>query len=172
VFFPNVELNYAQNLLGSSITDDARPAITTCHVDGRQLRLTRGQLRNQIMRLSDALASVGVCEGDRVVAIMRNDAQAVVAALAVAALGATLSIAAPGMGAETVIDRFSPLAPRLLIAHTAPRMGDASIPATACFADVAARCHRSNGSSRSTVLRCTTPSSRRFTRLLICSAAA
>jgi acetoacetyl-CoA synthetase len=52
---------------------------------------------------------------------MRDDADAAVTALAVTALGATLSSAAPDMGVDAIFDRFAPLAPRLLFAHTAAR---------------------------------------------------
>jgi acetoacetyl-CoA synthetase len=49
---------------------------------------------------------------------MRNDEMAVISALAVTAIGATLATAAPEMGVATILERFSQLAPRLLIAHT------------------------------------------------------
>jgi acetoacetyl-CoA synthetase len=123
-FFPGVELSYAANVLGKAIADDDAPALTSCHATGESLRLTRGELRERVARLAHALAKLGLHPGDRVVGVMRNDAQAVIAALAVSALGATLSTAAPEMGAESLIDRFAPLEPRLLFAHTATREFD------------------------------------------------
>jgi acetoacetyl-CoA synthetase len=123
-FFPQVELNYADNLLGLSVAAVDAPALTACYADGRRVRLTRGELRERVARLAHALTELGLCEGDRVAGVMRNDAEAVVAALAVTALGATLSTAAPEMGFETILDRFTPLAPRLLFAHTAAQPYD------------------------------------------------
>ncbi|WP_306853083.1 acetoacetate--CoA ligase [Cupriavidus necator] len=126
-FFPNVRLNYADNLLGLEVAGPDAPALTACHADGRRQCLTRGELRERVARAAHALSQLGLREGDRVVGVMRNDAEAVVAALAVTALGATLSTAAAEMTVETLLDRFAPLAPRLLLAHTAQRAFDTGL---------------------------------------------
>jgi acetoacetyl-CoA synthetase len=137
-FFPELELNYAENLLSLSVAHADAPALTACHADGRRVRLTRGELRERVARLADALRQWGLRDGDRVVCVMRNDAQAVITALAVAALGATLSTAAPEMGVETILDRFTPLAPRLLFAHTAAQSFDTGVPVAQKIAELAA----------------------------------
>ncbi len=118
-FFPQLELNYADNLLGTQIASASAPALTACHADGRRVRLTRGELRERVARLARALEVLGLKSGDRVAAVMRNDEHAIVTALAVAALGATFSTASPEMGTEALLDRFEQLQPRLLFAHTA-----------------------------------------------------
>ena len=137
-FFPQVQLNYADNLLGLSVAAADAPALTACHADGRRVRLTRGELRDRVARLAHALSALGLHEGDHAVGVMRNDADAVVAALAVAALGATLSTAAPEMGVEAILDRFTPLAPRLLFAHTAARAFDTGMSVAGNVAELAA----------------------------------
>lgn len=123
-FFPQAQLNYTDNLLNLSVASVDAPALTACHADGSRMRWRRGELREQVARLAQALSSLGLREGDRVVGVMRNDGQAIIAALAVTALGATLSTSAPEMGVEAIVDRFAPLAPRLLLAHTAARAFD------------------------------------------------
>ncbi|HEY2022642.1 acetoacetate--CoA ligase [Paraburkholderia sp.] len=137
-FFPEVELNYADNLLSLAVASADAPALTACHADGRRVRLTRGELRERVAGLADALAQWGLRDGDRVVCVMRNDAQAVVTALAVTALGATLSTVAPEMGSETILDRFAPLAPRLLFAHTAAQHADTGVAVAQKIAELAA----------------------------------
>ncbi|MEM5383781.1 acetoacetate--CoA ligase [Paraburkholderia phymatum] len=127
-FFPEAQLNYAANLLNLSVAPSTAPAITACHADGKRVRLTRGELRERVARLAHALSKLGLREGDRVVAIMRNDADAAVTALAVTALGASFSSAAPEMSVDAILDRFTPLAPRLLFAHTAARDFDTGMP--------------------------------------------
>ncbi len=127
-FFPDVTLNYAENLLGFSIAPADSPALTACHADGRRVRFTRGELRARVARLADALTQLGLREGDRVAGVMRNDADAIVTALAVTAIGATLSTAAPEMGIETLLDRFTQLEPRFLFAHTAAKPFDTGTP--------------------------------------------
>lgn len=136
-FFPHLELNYANNVLGLSVAGADAPAVIGYHADGRRVRLTRGELRDRVARLAHSLSELGLQEGDQVVGVMRNDAEAIVAALAVTALGATLSTAAPEMGVETIVDRFAPLAPRLLFAHTATRTFDTGAPLAGNVAAVA-----------------------------------
>ncbi len=132
VFFPGLRLNYAQALLGPEVAPPAAPALTECHDQGPgqgiRRRWTRAQLRTEVERVAAGLARLGVAPGDRVVALARNDAKAVVAALAVTALGATLSTAAPDMGVEAVLDRFAPLQPRWLLAHAQARAFDVGEP--------------------------------------------
>lgn len=137
-FFPKVQLNYADNLLGLSVAGTDAPALTACHADGRRVRLTRAELRDRVERLAHALSELGLCEGDRVVGVLRNDADAVVTVLAVTALGATMSTAAPEMGTEALLDRFAPLTPRLLFAHTAARPFDTGVSVAGKVADLAA----------------------------------
>ena len=120
-FFPRVELNYADNLLSLRVAGADAPALCECRADGSRVRITRGELRERVARLASALERLGVRSGDRVATVMHNDAQAAVTALAVAAIGATLSSASPEMGADALFDRFAPLSPRLLFAHTASR---------------------------------------------------
>ncbi|TAM03962.1 MAG: acetoacetate--CoA ligase [Paraburkholderia sp.] len=127
VFFPDIELNYADNLLSFDVAPATAPAITACHADGSRTRLTRGELRERVERLAAALERFGLRSGDRVVAVMRNDENAVVTALAVTALGAILSTASPEMGTEALLERFGQLSPRLLFAHTAPLPFDTGV---------------------------------------------
>jgi acetoacetyl-CoA synthetase len=137
-FFPNVELNYAQCLLGRKIAPDEAPALTARYADGGRETITRGDLRDRVARLAHSLGELGLRPGDRVVAMMRNDAQAIITALAVTALGATLSTAAPETGVQAILDRFEPLEPRMLFAHTTQRPFDTAGSIAAHVAAVAA----------------------------------
>jgi acetoacetyl-CoA synthetase len=137
-FFPDLRLSYAENLLDGRASPQNAPAITSCRSDGARVRLTRAELRERVERFAEALREHGIGVGDRVVAIMRNDADAVVAALAVSAVGASLAAAAPDMGAEAILERFAPLAPRLLIAHVGALPHDTGAPVAARVAQVAA----------------------------------
>ena len=127
-FFPALRLNYAASLLSPCIAPDAAYALTDCRADGTRVRWTRGALRAEVARVADALSGLGIGEGDRVVALVRNDARAVIVALATLSVGATLSTASPDMGVDALAERFAPLRPRLLLAHAALRIGDAGEP--------------------------------------------
>ncbi|MBL0421513.1 acetoacetate--CoA ligase [Ramlibacter sp. AW1] len=136
-FFPCLQLNYADSLLNLEVAGAGAPALTQCHADGSSESWTRGELRERVARLAAALVGMGVGEGDRVVAVMRNDGLAVMAGLAVAAVGATLSTASPEMSVQALLDRFGPLRPRLLFAHLAPLPGDTGTPVDEKLADLA-----------------------------------
>jgi acetoacetyl-CoA synthetase len=116
-FFPNLRLNYAENLLEARRPeDDDRIAVVGRHADGSRRALSRRELREQVRHLAAHLRGMGVESGDRVVAIAANGPEAMVAALAAAALGATFSSAAPEMGAAAILGRFEQLSPKLLLA--------------------------------------------------------
>ena len=134
-FFPNLHLNYAEVLLTG---DDDRPALTACHGDGRTEHLTRGELRESVLRLAACLRRLGVHQGDRVVVVARNTSEAVIAALATAALGAVFSSCAPDMGAFAILTRFAPLEPVVLMGHLRPEPCDVGIPVADRLAEVAA----------------------------------
>ncbi len=138
IFFPDLRLNYAENVLAGRHADPQSVAVTSVQLGGARRSLTRAQLAAQVERTAQALRAFGIAEGDRVVAVMRNDADAVVAALAVAALGASLACANPEMGAPAIVERFQPLEPRLLLAHARTRDHDTGLPVAERIARVAA----------------------------------
>jgi acetoacetyl-CoA synthetase len=119
IFFPNLELSYAENLLEPRRPeDDERVALVARHGDGGREQLTRRELRKRVRRLAAHLRELGIGSGDRVAAIAANDLEATTAALATATLGATFSSAAPEMGAPAILSRFEQLSPKLLLATT------------------------------------------------------
>jgi acetoacetyl-CoA synthetase len=116
-FFPNLRLNYAENLLRiDSIDAAARPAVTAVHATGACERLTRQELRDRVVALAASLRELGVEPGDRIVSVISNGAEALIAGLASAAVGATFSSTAPDMGAAAILSRFGQLEPALLMA--------------------------------------------------------
>jgi acetoacetyl-CoA synthetase len=116
-FFPNLRLSYAENLLRSrSPEDDQRIAVIARHGGEPEQRLTRGELREQVRALAGHLRAQGVQAGDRVAAIVPNNAEAIVGGLAAATIGATFSSAAPDMGVPAILSRFEQLSPKVLMA--------------------------------------------------------
>lgn len=114
-FFPGIRLNYAEALLTGS---DADTVVVACHEGGATNCLSRGELRSQVARVAAVLQGLGVTAGDRVAAIARNNAAALIACLASAAIGASFAVAASEMGADAILNRFSQLSPCVLFCHT------------------------------------------------------
>lgn len=134
-FFPHVELNYAEALLTGWDMDAL--AVSACHPHRRDEHITRSDLYRKVTRLAKALRRLGVIQGDRVVAIARNSSEAVVAALAAAAIGAVFSSCAPDMGTHAILSRFEPLEPKLLLANVKQESWDSGAPVRDRVAEVA-----------------------------------
>jgi acetoacetyl-CoA synthetase len=130
-FFPNLRLNYAENLLRArSPEDDERIAVVACHGVGPTQRLTRRELREQVRAVAGHLRSIGVEAGDRVAAIASNNAEVTIGGLAAAAIGATFSSAAPDMGAPAILSRFEQLSPKVLMTNLGTNRTAVSSPLT------------------------------------------
>jgi acetoacetyl-CoA synthetase len=116
-WFPGATLNYAEHALapGPGKGDDDL-AVIFRREDGAREQCSYGSLRQRVAAARSALASLGVRRGDRVVALAPNSLGTVVALLATASLGAIWSSCSPDFGARAIADRFTQLAPTVLIA--------------------------------------------------------
>jgi len=110
-WFPNVTLNFAQNLLRFR---DERVAIVFRNEWGHERELTYAQLHVEVGRLAHALKQAGVGVGDRVAGFMPNIPETIIAMLATTSLGATWSSCSPDFGIRGVVDRFGQIAPKVL----------------------------------------------------------
>jgi acetoacetyl-CoA synthetase len=120
-WFPGVRLNYAERAFAGK--DDAQVAIVHASELRELSEITWGELRRQVAAVAGGLRSLGVEKGDRVVAYLPNVAEATVAFLAVASIGAVWSSASPDFGAGSLIDRFAQIGPKVLIAVDGYRYG-------------------------------------------------
>jgi len=110
-FFPDVHLNFAENLLRHRGTGLAIVGVSESRND---VRWTHDQLHAAVSQVEQSLRRMGIVAGDRVAAYMPNIPETMIAALAVAAIGAVWSSCSPDFGAEGVVDRFGQIEPRLL----------------------------------------------------------
>ncbi len=110
-FYPEVRLNFAENLLRRR---DGHDAIVFWGEDKVRRRLSYAELHDLVARTAAALADLGVGEGDRVAGFMPNMPETVVAMLATASLGAIWSSCSPDFGVQGVLDRFGQIEPKVL----------------------------------------------------------
>jgi acetoacetyl-CoA synthetase len=116
VFFPDLQLSYAENLLRIETPQDGeRLALVAYRADGSVERLTRTELSERVRSLARMLDELGVSPGDRVAAVVANNPQATVAALACAAVGAMFSSMSPDMALPALLSRLDRLAPDVLM---------------------------------------------------------
>ncbi|HEX3362467.1 MAG TPA: acetoacetate--CoA ligase [Solirubrobacterales bacterium] len=120
-WFPGVRLNWAERAFAGK-TDEQVAILHASEL--RDLgEITWGELRSQVAACAAGLRSLGVGQGDRVVAYLPNIAEATIAFLAVASIGAVWSSASPDFGAGSLIDRFAQIEPKVLIAVDGYRYG-------------------------------------------------
>ncbi|MFF5209386.1 acetoacetate--CoA ligase [Streptosporangium sp. NPDC000396] len=115
-WFTGSTLNYAANALRRAASDPDRLAVVSRDEAGGRRTLTFGELAGEVARVRAGLAGLGVGRGDRVAAYAPNVPEALIAFLATASLGAIWSSCSPDFGAPSVIDRFTQIEPKVLIA--------------------------------------------------------
>ncbi|HSG21964.1 MAG TPA: AMP-binding protein, partial [Azonexus sp.] len=111
-WFPEAQLNYAENLLQKR---DDGAALVFWGEDKVKRRLSRAELYNEVARFQQFLIAAGVGEGDRVAGYLPNLPETLIAMLAATSLGAVWSSASPDFGVQGVLDRFGQIEPKVLI---------------------------------------------------------
>ncbi|MFT7835470.1 acetoacetate--CoA ligase [Saccharothrix sp. BKS2] len=134
-WFPGATLNYAEHALRGP--EDAL-AVVFHREDGVTAELTRGELRRRVAAVRAGFASLGVGVGDRVVALVPNSPEALIAFLAAASLGATWSSCSPDFGVRAVTDRFAQVEPKVLVAVDGYRYGGRAFDVRPVVAELAA----------------------------------
>jgi len=112
-WFHGATLSYGEHIFRHKTA--SRPAMVFQNEEGRK-DISWEDLEDQVLRVQQYLVRKGITKGDRVVCYLPNIPEAIVAFLAVNSLGAIWSCCSPDFGVETVIERFTQIAPKVLIA--------------------------------------------------------
>jgi acetoacetyl-CoA synthetase len=120
-WFPGARLNYAQHVLRNERPGADALLFTseTAPLTGVPWEAFAGQMRILATRLRE----FGVRPGDRVVALMPNIPQTMIAMLATTAIGAIWACCSPDFGSRGVIDRIQQLSPKVLFCADGYRYG-------------------------------------------------
>ncbi len=113
-WFPGATLNYAEHVFRGARAGET--AVLHATESSPLAELTWDELADGVARCAAGLRRLGVGSGDRVVAYMPNVAETLIAFLATASIGAIWSSCAPEFGTPTVVDRFSQIEPKVMIA--------------------------------------------------------
>ena len=112
-WFEGARLNFADNLLRPEYRGTA---LVFYSERGERIDMSWAELRRQVGSVAQALQDLGVGPGDRVVGLLPNRPEAVVAMLAAASLGAVWSSCSPDFGANAVLDRLGQIGAKVLFA--------------------------------------------------------
>lgn len=113
-WFPNARLNYVEQVLRH--VDQVGPAIIDESEAGEERRtITWAELRRQVGAVAETLRSAGVGRGDVVAGYLPNIAEAVIAFLATASLGAIWACCGQDLAPQAAAARLGQLHPAALI---------------------------------------------------------
>ena len=114
-WFPGTSLNYAEHIFRAA--SPQRPALLFRSERSGEIReFSWEELRQKTAAFAAWLRQQGVGPGDRVVGYLPAIPEATIAFLACSSIGAVWSCCSPDFGANSVMDRFQQIAPRVLIA--------------------------------------------------------
>lgn len=133
-WFTGSSLNYAENALSR----ETGTAVIFHSEGGTRRVITMAELREEVAKVRQGLVKLGVRKGDRVAAYLPNIPEALIAFLATASLGAIWSAGSPDFGVPSIVDRFTQIEPKVLIAVDGYRYGGKSFDRSAAVADIAA----------------------------------
>jgi acetoacetyl-CoA synthetase len=134
-WFTGATLNFAEHMVGAE-GDTGETAVVAISQTRAELELSFADLREQVAAARAGLQRLGVGPGDRVVAYLPNIPETLVAFLATASLGAVWATCAPEFGPRSVVDRFGPIEPKVLLAIAGYRYGEKPIDRRAEVAEV------------------------------------
>ncbi|WP_418888586.1 acetoacetate--CoA ligase [Mycolicibacterium neoaurum] len=121
VWFPGVRLNYVDQIARQARTD--RPAILSLGEGSAVTEISWAELLSRTAAFANTLVELGVRPGDRVVGYLPNIAEAVIAFLGTAAIGAVWSACGQDYSAKAALDRLGQLEPMVLVTADGYRFG-------------------------------------------------
>ena len=114
IWFPQAQLNYAENLLSYAFQKPEGVAIWFKNENGQSKKLTWQQLCDQVSIVQQWLIQNGVIKGDVVAACLPHMPETVVAMLATTSLGAIWASTSPSDDIDDTIARFEQIQPKIL----------------------------------------------------------
>jgi len=111
-WFSGATVNYAKHIFRNR-TEDSQAIIFQSETRSQQ-NITWAELEEKVSRVAAWLRSKGVVQGDRVVSLMPNIPETVVAFLAANSIGAIWSSCSPDFGNASITERFFQIAPKVL----------------------------------------------------------
>lgn len=135
-WFPGATLNYARQALRRR---DDHPAVVFRSEAGAARTLTHAELARTVAEVAAGLRALGVGRGDRVAAYAPNTPETLIAFLAAASIGAVWSSCSPDFGAPSVIDRFTQIEPKVLVAVDGYRYNGKAYDRLDMVADIEAK---------------------------------
>ncbi|MBD2751686.1 acetoacetate--CoA ligase [Spirosoma validum] len=130
-WFIGSTLNYAEHIFRhKTASGRTNPALIFASERQGITAISWSTLEQQVAAVATYLRQQGVGIGDRVVAVLPNIPEAIVAFLATNAVGAVWSSCSPDFGTSSIVDRFQQIEPKVLIAADGYTYGNKPVDKT------------------------------------------
>jgi len=113
-WFSGSELNYTEHVFRNM--SKSRPALIFQSEIQPLMEVSWEALYDKVASVAASMRKMGLKTGDRVVSLMPNIPETIIAFLAGASIGAVWSSCSPDFGTRSIIDRFKQIQPKLLFA--------------------------------------------------------
>ncbi|MFM7022501.1 MAG: acetoacetate--CoA ligase [Flavobacteriales bacterium] len=113
-WFEGTKVNYAEHVFRNKT--DEHPALIFQSELQAITEMSWQELEEKVAAVADYFKSLGLVKGDRVAAYLPNTPDTLIAFLATNSLGAIWSSCSPDFGTASVVDRFSQIDPKILLA--------------------------------------------------------
>ncbi len=134
-WYADGELNASVNCLDRHLATRGDKVALICEADDparEPERVTYRELHARVCRLANALRNLGVAKGDRVTIYLPMIAEAIVAMLACARIGAVHSVVFGGFAPQSIADRIRDCASKFVITADEGLRGGRRVPLKAC----------------------------------------
>ncbi len=113
-WFSGSELNYTEHVFRNM--SKSRPALIFQSEIQPLMEVSWDELYDKAASIAASLKQMGLKKGDRIVSLMPNIPETIIAFLAGASIGAIWSSCSPDFGSRSITDRFKQIQPKLLFA--------------------------------------------------------
>ena len=120
-WFSGSELNYAAHIFRNKHLP--HPAIIATNEKGETTTISWNTLTEQVAAMAFWMRQKGIQKGDRVVGYLPNIPEATIAFLAACAIGAIWSSCSPDFGTDSVVERFTQIKPKMMVAVSGYQYG-------------------------------------------------
>ena len=112
-WFDGLLFNFAENILRIK-SDKAAIIFQSENADSKII--SYNELYDEVEKVASTLRKMGIKNGDRIVGIMPNLPETVIAMLASTSIGAIWSSCSPDFGTQGILDRFTQINPKIIFA--------------------------------------------------------
>lgn len=136
-WFDGATISYAEHVFRNK--NNENPAIIYKQENQPSISISWQELEQKVCAVQQFLKSKNIQKGDRIVAYLPNNVEAIIAFLACNSLGAIWSCCSPDFGTESIVDRFQQIEPKLFIAASTYNYNGKSFNKLATIEEIASK---------------------------------